>query len=141
MKISAKTDYACIAMLELAASYESGETVRIADIAERNRIPARFLVQILLQLKGAGLVDSVRGAAGGYRLLRAPDDISVGDVIRAMDGRDRRLIGGRGETAAQRAVHQVWAEAAQAEQELLDRISFAELQERARRQSEPMYYI
>ena len=66
MKVSAKTEYACIAMLELAAQYGSNEPVRIRKIAERHDVPPRFLVQILLQLKGAGLVSSVRGAAGGY---------------------------------------------------------------------------
>ena len=72
MKISAKTEYACIAMLELAAQYGSGEPVRIRRIAERHDVPPRFLVQILLQLKGAGLVASVRGAAGGYQLSSRP---------------------------------------------------------------------
>ena len=64
MRISAKTEYACIAMLELASQYGSGTPVRIRRIAERHDVPPRFLVQILLQLKGAGLVTSVRGAAG-----------------------------------------------------------------------------
>ena len=68
MRVSAKTEYACIAMLELAAQYGSAEPVRIRRIAERHDVPPRFLVQILLQLKGAGLVASVRGAAGGYHL-------------------------------------------------------------------------
>ena len=70
MRISAKTEYACIAMLELASQYGSGEPVRIRRIAERHDVPSRFLVQILLQLKGAGLVASDRGAAGGYLLIR-----------------------------------------------------------------------
>src|SRR5437868_6117456 len=63
VKVSAKTEYACIAMLELAASYGSGEPVRIRKIASEHGVPSRFLVQILLQLKGAGLVNSTRGAA------------------------------------------------------------------------------
>ena len=58
MKVSAKTEYACIAMLELAVSYGSGEPVRIRKIAEQHGIPSRFLVQILLQLNVAGLVTS-----------------------------------------------------------------------------------
>src|SRR4029453_18506042 len=56
MTISAKVEYACVAVLELAARYESDEPVRIRDIADAHGIPSRFLVQILLQLKGAGLV-------------------------------------------------------------------------------------
>ena len=78
MKISAKTEYACIAVLELAAQYGTGEPVRIRRIAERHDVPPRFLVQILLQLKGAGLVTSVRGAAGGYQLIQPPEQVSLG---------------------------------------------------------------
>ena len=64
MIVSAKTEYACIAVLELAARHAVGEPVRIRDIAEAHGVPSRFLVQILLQLKSAGLVQSIRGAAG-----------------------------------------------------------------------------
>ena len=81
VKVSAKTEYACIAMLELAASYGSGEPVRIRRIADEHGIPSRFLVQILLQLKGAGLVASTRGAAGGYQLTRPPGEISLATVM------------------------------------------------------------
>ncbi len=68
MKVSAKTEYASIAVLELSQSYHTGEPVRIRDIADRHGIPSRFLVQILLQLKGVGIVQSSRGAGGGYQL-------------------------------------------------------------------------
>ena len=68
MSFSAKTEYACLAMLELALRDGSGEPVRLRDVAAAHRIPSPFLVQILLQLKSAGLVESTRGAAGGYRL-------------------------------------------------------------------------
>ncbi len=86
MKVSAKTEYACIAMLELAAQYGSNEPVRIRRIAERHDVPPRFLVQILLQLKGAGLVASVRGAAGGYHLIKTPQEISLGQVMEVIEG-------------------------------------------------------
>ena len=62
MNISARTEYACIAVLALAARHTSGQPVRIREIAEPHGIPSRFLVQILLQLKGAGLVEQVRPA-------------------------------------------------------------------------------
>ena len=70
MRISAKAEYACVAMLELAANYAEPQPVRIKTIAEAQGIPPYFLVQILLQLKTAGLVVSVRGASGGYQLAR-----------------------------------------------------------------------
>src|SRR3954452_14365815 len=68
MRVSAKAEYACIAMLELAANYGDSQPVRVKSIADHHGIPQRFLVQILLQLKGAGYVTSTRGAAGGYQL-------------------------------------------------------------------------
>ena len=86
MRVSAKTEYACIAMLELAAQYGSNEPVRIRKIAERHDVPPRFLVQILLQLKGAGLVASVRGAAGGYHLIKPPQEVSLGQVMEVIEG-------------------------------------------------------
>src|SRR6267142_952672 len=87
MRVSAKAEYACIAMLELAATYAEPQPVRLKDIADAHGIPQRFLVQILLQLKTAGLVASVRGAAGGYQLARTPDSISLADIINAIDDR------------------------------------------------------
>ena len=89
MKLSAKTEYACLAMLQLAEDYDSGEPVQIRRIADEHGIPSRFLVQILLQLKGASLVASTRGAAGGYRLARPPREITLAEVIEVMEGDER----------------------------------------------------
>src|SRR5580700_6082230 len=88
MRVSAKAEYACVAMPELAASYNDPQPVRIKTIAEAQGIPPRFLVQILLQLKTAGLVASVRGAAGGYQLARPPEAISLAAVVNAIDDRN-----------------------------------------------------
>src|SRR5881398_3290419 len=89
LPFSAKAEYACIAMLELAVRYGDPAPVRLKAIADAHEIPDRFLVQILLQLKGSGLVVSARGAAGGYLLARAPDQISVGDIVSVIDRHDR----------------------------------------------------
>jgi len=88
MNISAKTEYACVAMLELAANFGSDEPVSIRVIAERHGVPARFLVQILLELKAAGLVASTRGAAGGYHLVCPPAEVSLGQVMDVIGGSD-----------------------------------------------------
>ncbi len=88
MKVSAKTEYASIAVLELSQSYHTGEPVRIRDIADRHGIPSRFLVQILLQLKGVGIVQSSRGAGGGYQLARPPDEIALADVMSVIEGQE-----------------------------------------------------
>ena len=83
MRISAKVDYAIRAMTELAAD---GATVKGDHLAEAQRIPLNFLENILAELRRAGIVGSQRGADGGYRLQRPADQISVADVIRAVEG-------------------------------------------------------
>ncbi len=85
MFLSAKAEYACLAMLELAFQYGRNTPIRLKEISEKHGIPQRFLVQILLQLKGSGLVSSTRGAAGGYQLSRRPDQISLNDVLDSVD--------------------------------------------------------
>lgn len=144
MKISAKTEYACIAMLELSSRYGSGEPVRIRKIAERHDVPPRFLVQILLQLKGAGLVVSTRGAAGGYHLVRPPEQVTLGEVMRVIEGGTKsngRTTSASPDSPAVKALVQAWAEVEKAQRELLDRITFAELLEKARGHDDRMYYI
>lgn len=144
MKISAKTEYACIAMLELSSRYGSGEPVRIRKIAERHDVPARFLVQILLQLKGAGLVVSTRGAAGGYHLIRPPEQVTLGEVMRVIEGGTKsngRTTSASPDSPAVKALVQAWGEVEKAQRELLDRITFAELLEKARGHDDRMYYI
>ncbi|MBA4190976.1 MAG: Rrf2 family transcriptional regulator [Planctomycetaceae bacterium] len=90
MLFSAKAEYACVAMLELAARHADPRPVRLADVADKHGISDRFLVQILLDLKRAGLVDSTRGASGGYALARRPEEISLHDILRVIDPAERR---------------------------------------------------
>lgn len=85
MEVSQKTRYALRAMFELAKQYGQGP-VRISDIAQRQAIPPRFLEGILNQLRQAGLLRSVRGARGGYELVDDPATVSVGDMIRVIEG-------------------------------------------------------
>ena len=144
MKISAKTEYACIAMLELAAHYGSGEPVRIRRIAERHDVPPRFLVQILLQLKGAGLVNSVRGAAGGYLLVTPPQEVSLGRVMEVIDGSSEQngpSTSASPDSPAVKVLTQVWNEVTAVERKMLSDITLADLLERAKSQDEQMYHI
>jgi Rrf2 family protein len=85
MRMSAKAQYACIAMLELASNFQEPQLMQVKTIADTHGISPRFLVQILLQLKVHGLVRSLRGASGGYQLARSPETISLADVINAID--------------------------------------------------------
>jgi Rrf2 family protein len=140
VKVSAKTEYACIAMLELAASYGSGEPVRIRNIAEQHGIPSRFLVQILLQLKGAGLVTSTRGASGGYQLLKPPDEISLASVMAVIEGPPEEVTTSASpDSSAARALADTWQEIAAVEHEMLESVTVSELLERARRHNENLY--
>lgn len=85
MRLSAKAQYACVAMVELACNWGERAPVHLKTIADNHGISQRFLVQILLQLKGNDLVESTRGASGGYQLARPPSEITLADVIHAID--------------------------------------------------------
>ena len=146
MKISAKTEYACVAMLELAAQHGSGDPVRIRQIAQRHGIPPRFLVQILLQLKAAGLVTSVRGAAGGYHLVGPPEEISLGRIMEVIDTSVKEkeedyTPNASSDSPAVKALVGAWQEVFAVQREMLGKISLAELVDRIRGQGDGMYYI
>jgi Rrf2 family protein len=97
MRVSAKTDYALRAVVELAAT-EGDAPVKGERLATSQSIPLRFLENILLTLRHAGIVESRRGADGGYRLARPADEITLADVIRAIDGPLAGVSGVRPET-------------------------------------------
>ncbi|QDU95723.1 RrF2 family transcriptional regulator [Lignipirellula cremea] len=142
MHISAKTEYACLAILELAARYDDPEPATLRSIAERHGAPSRFLVQILLQLKSAGLVASTRGAAGGYRLSRAPAKISLGEVMAAVDGSGAEVTSNTEvDSPISRTLMRAWTEVHEMERAALAAISFADLAEEARGEAANMYYI
>ncbi|MEO8477000.1 MAG: Rrf2 family transcriptional regulator [Actinomycetota bacterium] len=86
LKISQKLEYAMRAMIELAQHREEGVLVPARQIAERQQIPVRFLEQQLGALSKAGLVESFRGAGGGCRLARPPEDITMADIADAIEG-------------------------------------------------------
>ncbi|MFH0894199.1 MAG: Rrf2 family transcriptional regulator [Bacteroidota bacterium] len=85
MKLSKKSEYACLAMIDLTEHYDA-ECVKIFDISVRKSIPKKFLEQILIVLKNAGYVKSKKGADGGYKLNKDPREIMLAEVIRLMDG-------------------------------------------------------
>jgi Rrf2 family protein len=97
VRVSAKTDYAIRAAVELAAAPDD-KPVKGERIATAQAIPLRFLENILMQLRHAGLVDSRRGADGGYRLARPAAEVTLADVIRAIDGPLAGVSGARPET-------------------------------------------
>jgi Rrf2 family transcriptional regulator, cysteine metabolism repressor len=85
MRLTTRSEYACLALMDLAERREEG-FVKIGDIARRQRIPRKYLERILLRFQKAGYLASQRGAAGGYALAKPPDRISLAAVVRLMDG-------------------------------------------------------
>lgn len=144
MRISAKAEYACVAMLELAANYAAPQPLPIKAIAEAQEIPQNFLVQILLQLKTAGLVVSVRGAAGGYQLARPPEAIALADVINAIDDRAATprsaLTKGR-RSPAVGVLLSIWQEVQAEEQRALQRVTLSEMVRRIQQDHALSYQI
>jgi len=144
MRLSAKAQYACVAMVELACSHDAKNPVHLKNIADVHGISQRFLVQILLQLKGAGLVDSTRGAAGGYLLAKAPAKISLAAIIHAIDQAPPPLpsaLGGLSDTPAVQAVQSVLQEIQIKEQKCLQEISLADLVKQTQQAGELTYQI
>ncbi|MCE9553096.1 MAG: Rrf2 family transcriptional regulator [Planctomycetes bacterium] len=141
MKISAKTEYACIAVLELAIRHSSGEPIRMRELADAHGIPTQFLVQILLQLKGAGLVTSTRGASGGYQLVKSPEQITLGEVMAIVEGESTPQSNVSIETPLVQALLGAWRKADQKLSNSLRSVTFADLVSRADSQIEQMYYI
>lgn len=146
MRVSAKAEYACRAVLELTRYHNKAEVIHINDIAVRQSIPEKYLVQILLQLQRSGLVRSKRGATGGYLLAKAPNEISLGDVIRAMDGAliSIESLSGAPEItdhlSGQHVLKNVWMEVHDRLGEIMDGITFDEISKKAQK-SLSMYYI
>lgn len=133
--ISQKAKYALRALIALAKSDVPGETLMISDIAERQRIPKKFLEQILLDLKHHGIVASKRGKAGGYLMLRSADTITFGEVLRIIDGpiaplpclsrmAYRRCEDCKDERSCE--VRHVFARVAEATRDVLDRTTIAD---------------
>jgi Rrf2 family protein len=125
MRVSAKAEYACLAMLALAGRRPEDPPVRIREIAEAFAIPERYLVQILLQLKGSGLVRSTRGASGGYHLSRPSDQISIGEILTAIDGPPEPPKSP--EQPAAQALAAVWKDVHNAERAVLFGTTIAQL--------------
>lgn len=139
MLFSAKAEYACVAMLELAARSGDPKPARLADVAEAHGIPPRFLVQILLDLKRAGLVASTRGATGGYALAKSADAITLADVLGVIDPPEPsdRSDDKLQPTLYVQSVRAVWDKMLDAQQVILKQTTLAELVQ----QSQGLQYV
>ena len=144
MAFAQKTVYALRAVYELTRRY-AAEPIPISTIADAQAIPPRFLENILLQLKAADLVESIRGKQGGYRLARHPKELTVGDVLRAMEGRlaPMSCLGGTSQKSCPMRNNctfmPMWKKASDAMLSVYDGTSYADLlkQEKAQERGKP----
>ncbi len=147
MKISAKCDYACRALLELTLQNETKKPVRVSWIAERQDVPLKYLVQILNQLKRAGLVVSERGRSGGYYLGRSPDKITLGEVIRSIEGPllSINCLDGNSRTRcsikSSCTLKQAWDELKVAMENVADSITFKDICDNLKSTQRVIYHI
>jgi len=146
MKITYKGDYALKAVLDLALNYNV-ELVTTQDLAKRIDAPSKFLEQVLLELKKGGLIESRRGSIGGYKLSKSPDRITMGDVVRLIDGDIEPIscIKDKYSNCADkgRCVFKgIWKKVSQATSEIIDNVTFEELVSQVKEgHAEPEYII
>ena len=130
MRVSAKTDYALRAAVELAAA-PAGTPVKGERLATSQSIPLRFLENILLQLRHAGIIESRRGADGGYKLARPAAEITLADVIRAIDGPLAGVSGQRPETldfkGRSEPLREVWVAVRASLRSVLEQVTLADV--------------
>jgi Rrf2 family protein len=131
LNLGRRADYAVRAVLDLARHWESPDRRKSRSIAEEMVIPAKYLPQVLTVLVRAGIVDSVSGPDGGYRLAEPPEEITLLDVIEAVEGplgsSECVLRGGPCHWEGRCAIHEPWAEAQEALVRRLDATTFADL--------------
>jgi Rrf2 family protein len=109
VKISAKVDYACRVLAELARLHGTANLAQIEHLARVEAVPANFLAQILSELRNGGLITSRRGISGGYALARPPDQISLYDIVVVIEG-DILELSGNHQGRTGRRMKQVWQE-------------------------------
>ncbi len=144
MELSCKSEYAFLALLELAAHHAQDEPLQIRQIASQQNIPDRYLEQLLATLRRGGLVRSQRGARGGYLLTRAPWQITLHEILSCIEGLEPSGDSSKNRTTPEGLViAEVWQEARQAAETVLQKYTLQELLEKrqAKKQLNLMYYI
>ena len=124
MNISVKGEYALYAIFDLATQ-KAGEPIKIAEIAKRQKIPQKFLELILSGLKQGGFVESRRGAEGGYLLARAPEAITVGQLVRYVEGEKTKKTAHK--QKGNDPLAEMWERVDRSTSEVIDNTTFAEL--------------
>ncbi len=147
MRITAKGEYALLALLELARTYETNMVHSLDEIAERQQIPHQFLVQIFQSLRHAKFVQSRRGAAGGYKLAKPPGEITVAEVLELVEGELFSIHDGThlaADSPAGRAaatLKGLWGEIETSIRSVVENTTLEDLRERLATNGNSMYYI
>lgn len=145
MELSCKSEYAILALLELADHYSDNEPLQIRQIAAEQNIPDRYLEQLLATLRRSGLVRSQRGAKGGYILSREPWKITLLEVVASIEGTDTQIAENNREAKSIEGmvIREVWQEAGRAADAVLQKYTLQDLAEKrnSRQQLDLMYYI
>ncbi|MCM8801684.1 MAG: Rrf2 family transcriptional regulator [Candidatus Omnitrophica bacterium] len=138
MKISAEIDYACRALLELALNWPAKKLVQVSSIAKEQDIPIKYLEQILFKLKNLNLVQSARGKQGGYRLAKDPRNISVGEVMRKLEG---HLLEMATSISKKESVFtDIWRQTEESIVKVLDRVNFEDIANKAKNRRSAIVY-
>ncbi|MBE8966218.1 Rrf2 family transcriptional regulator [Nostocales cyanobacterium LEGE 12452] len=145
MELSCKSEYAILALLEMAAHYESGEPLQIRQIAAQQNIPDRYLEQLLATLRRGGIVKSQRGSKGGYLLTREPRKIIVFEILECLEGLEARAgeENVNSKSIDSSVIEEIWQEASRAANSVLQKYTLKDLCEKrdSLRQLDIMYYI
>jgi Rrf2 family protein len=143
LELSAKVEYALLALMELASHADRKNPLTINEIAARQTIPERYLEQIFIVLRRGGIVQSQRGARGGYTLARDPWQITVLDAIALVEGDRQERENSNLRSLERDLVSEIWQQANLKFQGVLSKVTLQELCQRrdAKKQKDPMYYI
>lgn len=138
MKISFKGDYAFKAILDLSTNSQDDKIVPLSDISQRQDIPLPFLEQIMLSLKKAGYVQSRAGKGGGFFLAKRPEDITLGEIIRLIEGPVEPIAcGAKNQPSgcaeeAFCALREIWVQVTEAVSGIVDTVTFSQIMSRTR---------
>ena len=140
MKVSAKIDYACRALIELSLRWPDTSPVQIPEIARRQKIPMKFLVHILISLKQLGLVESVRGKKGGYMLMKPPQEIKLSDIIKNFGGLGHAIGFDGNKKEPRQVMDAIWQEIDRTLWHMMEAINLETIANRQRSQGNAVLY-
>ena len=140
MRVSAKIDYACRALMDLSLRWPDPSPVPVQEIARRQKIPIKFLVHILISLKQLGFVESVRGKRGGYRLMKPPQEIKLSDVIKNFGGLGYAIGFDGNKKEPHQVMDSIWQEIDRTLWHMMEGINLETIANRQRSQGDAVIY-